>query len=145
MRVLLTGASGQLGAYLLRELTERGQDVVAWSGSHSGQLEGVRLRPVDLADPDRVVAAFRESRPSLVIHCAAMAGVADCYRDPQRARQVNTGGTAVLTELAVRSGARLVLVSTDLVFDGECGCYRETDPPRPLDRKSTRLNSSHRL
>src|SRR5436305_6422990 len=58
--------------------------------------------------------------------------MAECHRDPARARRVNVGGTATLAELAAKAGARLVLVSTDLVFDGEHAPYREADPPRPL-------------
>ena len=49
MRLLLTGASGQLGGYLLREIVNVGFPVVAWSGSRTGQLFGVELQPVDLA------------------------------------------------------------------------------------------------
>jgi dTDP-4-dehydrorhamnose reductase len=90
------------------------------------------LWPVDLANPDRVAAAFREARPEIILHAAALAKVADCYRDPGRARQVNTRGTELLAELAAAAGARLVLTSTDLVFDGEHAPHREEDPPAPL-------------
>src|SRR5436305_4941697 len=58
--------------------------------------------------------------------------MAECHRDPARARRVNVGGTATLAELAAKARARLVLVSTDLVFDGEHAPYREPDPPAPL-------------
>jgi dTDP-4-dehydrorhamnose reductase len=132
MRILLTGASGQLGAYLLRELTAAGAEVTAWSGSHRGGLFGVALRPVDLADSAAVAGAFEQARPVAVIHAAAVASIAECHRDPERARRVNVGGTAILAELAAAAGARLVLVSTDLVFDGEHAPYREADPPAPL-------------
>jgi dTDP-4-dehydrorhamnose reductase len=132
MRVLVTGASGQLGGYVLRELIGRGSEVVAWSGSRSGQVGSVPLRPVDLANGDRVAAAFREARPTVVLHAAAVASVADCFRDQPRAWQVNARGTALLAELAAHAGARLVFVSTDLVFDGERGRYTESDAPAPL-------------
>src|SRR5262245_2099978 len=131
-RILLTGASGQLGGYLLRELAGLGVPVSAWSGSRPGRLLGLDLRPVDLADPDAVAAAFREARPDLVLHAAALSRAADCFRDPGRAERVNAGGTAVLAELAGRAGARLVFVSTDLAFDGERGWYREDDDPAPV-------------
>ena len=52
MRLLVTGASGQLGGYLLRTLAKQATPVVAWSGSRSGRLFDVALRPVDLADVD---------------------------------------------------------------------------------------------
>jgi dTDP-4-dehydrorhamnose reductase len=87
---------------------------------------------VDLADTDQVVSAFRQSRPAAVLHVAARANVADCERDPETAYGVNTAGSALLAELADAAGARLLLVSTDLVFDGERGGYWEADPPRPL-------------
>jgi dTDP-4-dehydrorhamnose reductase len=68
----------------------------------------------------------------VILHAAAIARIDAGFQDPERAAQVNTRGTALLAELAERTGARLVLVSTDLVFDGERGNYREGDPPNPL-------------
>jgi dTDP-4-dehydrorhamnose reductase len=132
MRLLVTGASGQLGGYLLRELRDAGAAVTAWSGSRRGELFGVPLYPVDLADADAVAAAFREARPDAVIHAGAWARVADCHRDPGRASRVNTAGSRTLAELAAGAGARLLFVSTDMVFDGERAPYREGDPPTPL-------------
>jgi dTDP-4-dehydrorhamnose reductase len=132
VRLLLTGASGQLGAYLLRELSAPGADVAAWSGTRRGELFGTPLQPVDMADAAAVAAAFRQARPGAVIHAAAVASIAECHRDPDHARRVNVGGTATLAELAAAVGARLMLVSTDLVFDGEHAPYREADPAAPL-------------
>ncbi len=132
MRWLVTGASGLLGSYLLRHLREQGEELAAWSGSQPGESYGIPLRPVDLTDPDAATRAFDAARPECVIHAAALARVDACHRDPRLAERVNTRGSALLAELARRTGARLVLVSTDLVFDGARGHYREDDPPRPL-------------
>ena len=132
MRILLTGASGQLGGYLLREIAKDGAPVVAWSRSRSGPLFGVELQPVDLTATDKVAEAFRRAAPTTVIHAGAMTGVGECRRDPERAHRVNTHGTAFLADLAEQAGARFLFVSTDLVFDGEKGCYREEDKPAPL-------------
>ena len=131
-RILVTGASGQLGAYLLQELRRRGADAVAWSGSRSGSLLNFPLRPVDIGDRDALVQAYREAHPAIVIHAAAISRIDDCYREPTMARRVNVEGTAVLAELCQQAGSRLVYVSTDLVFDGERGGYRESDRPSPL-------------
>lgn len=131
MRLLLTGASGQLGAYLLRSLSSRGWPIVAWSGSVSGSRFGVPCRPVDLADADAVSTAFREARPEGVLHAGAMASVGACVANPQRAEQINTRGSALLAELAERDKIRLIHISTDLVFDGERGNYREEDAVAP--------------
>ncbi|HEY7152815.1 MAG TPA: SDR family oxidoreductase [Gemmataceae bacterium] len=132
MRLLLTGASGQLGGYLLRECRAWGGDVVAWSGHRRGELFGYPLRPVDLADTDAVATAFSEARPDVVVHGGALATVSACQREPARAEQINAHGSAVLAELAQRAKVRLLHISTDMVFDGERGGYREDDEVRPL-------------
>lgn len=130
-RLLLTGASGLLGGYLLEQVRGR-PGVVAWSGSTAAVRAGVALQPIDLTDLSAVERSFRDAAPAAVIHAAAMAGVADCARDPRRARRVNTEATATLARLCAAAGARLLLVSTDLVFDGEHAPYAEDAVPRPL-------------
>jgi dTDP-4-dehydrorhamnose reductase len=117
---LVTGAGGVLGGYLLGQLG--GRDVVAWRGS----------RDVDLADRDATRGALLRVRPSVVIHAAAMARVGDCHRDPDRADRVNHHATAELAEACAGIGARLVHVSTDMVFGGDAAPYREADAPAPL-------------
>lgn len=132
MRFLITGGSGQLGGYLLRELADRDESVIAWSCSRTGQLFGFPLRPVNLTQPELIEKAFREARPDIVIHTAAITRIVDAYSDPAHARMVNVEGTAALAGIAKQFGARFVHVSTDLVFNGEKGSYREDDPPTPL-------------
>ena len=131
-RVLVTGASGQLGSYLLRELRQRGLSAVAWSMRPNVELSGYRCQSVDLRKVDEVVTAFRAAKPDVVIHAGAMSGVGDCFRDPTHARQTNTTATRLLAEMTDRQPARFVFVSTDLVFKGEKSWYRETDCPAPL-------------
>ncbi|HMF12355.1 MAG TPA: SDR family oxidoreductase [Gemmataceae bacterium] len=142
MRVLVTGATGLLGGYLLREAKARGLDTVAW-GQATGYLD---YHSCDLAEPRMVSAAFRAAEPDLVIHAGALASVEACRRDPVRARRVNTDGTALLAEKATMAGARMVHVSTDLVFDGEKGNYRETDVTGPLSLYGrTKVDADHVL
>jgi dTDP-4-dehydrorhamnose reductase len=106
--------------------------VIAWSGSRTGTLLGVPLHPVDLTDRDTLSDAFRAARPDVVVHTAALTTIAGCFRSPLAARAVNVEGSAALAELAAAAKARLLLLSTDLVFDGERGWYREQDAPSPL-------------
>jgi dTDP-4-dehydrorhamnose reductase len=131
-RVLLTGATGQLGSYLLRELRQRDLTVESWSSREGANVLGLSCRHVDLRDVDRVSEAFREFKPDIVIHAAAVSSAAACLEDPTRARQVNSTATRVLAELAQKQHARLVFTSTDLVFDGRQGNYRETDAATPI-------------
>jgi len=87
---------------------------------------------MDLADPDSIRRAFDAARPAAVVHGGAIASPDACERDPDMARRVNAEGTKTLADLCGRSGARLIVISTDLVFDGEKGRYDEDDAPNPL-------------
>src|SRR5262249_22452752 len=106
--------------------------VIAWSGATAGRQSGIGLTPIDLADTDSLERAFLSARPTAVIHAAALASVADCFRDPPRAARINTAATEHLARLSAAAGIRLVLVSTDLVFDGEHAPYTENAAPSPL-------------
>jgi dTDP-4-dehydrorhamnose reductase len=131
MRLLITGASGLLGAYLLRELVNH-DGIVARGGPQGGERFGIPLRPIDLTDADAVAEAFRTDRPDVVLHAGALALVADCCRDPKKAWNINVAGTTMLARLSAEAGARLVFVSTDLVFDGDGAPYQEKDSPSPV-------------
>lgn len=132
MRLLVTGAGGLLGGYLLRERQRQGGPLLAWSGSRGGDSFGFPMRPVDLTDRAAIADAFRHDRPAVVLHAAAVARVADCHRDPERAARVNAEAAATLADLAATAKARLVFVSTDLIFDGESAPYGEDAAPNPL-------------
>ena len=131
--VLVTGASGQLGAYLLRELQRRGTPLVAWGGPKAtGEIGGIAVQSVDLGNPGETAGSFHAAQPEAVTHAAANARIDLCHSDPLQAERVNVAGTRTLVELCRQSRTRLVYVSTDLVFDGQRGGYREVDPPAPL-------------
>jgi dTDP-4-dehydrorhamnose reductase len=132
MRLLITGASGQLGGYVLRELKGSPREVTAWGHARHGDLFGFPLRPVDLADRDGVATAFRAANPTAVLHLGAMSTVAGCHANPAGAQRVNVDATVQLAELAGAAQARLLFVSTDLVFDGTKAPYAERDAAHPL-------------
>jgi dTDP-4-dehydrorhamnose reductase len=125
--LLLTGATGFLGRRLAPGLSV-GWHVVGASRSAAGP-DAVRL---DLEDFDAIRRVFDSVRPAAVVHAGAIAGPDACELEPALARRVNAGATRVLAGLCGRGGAKFVLISTDLVFDGEKGRYREDDEPRPL-------------
>ncbi|MGQ0743983.1 MAG: dTDP-4-dehydrorhamnose reductase [Acidimicrobiales bacterium] len=106
-RVMVTGASGQVGTELVSVLAAAGHRVI--EAPHS------RL---DVSNRDAVGAAVEESRPETVVHAAAWTDVDGCQTDPDRAWRVNAVGTRNVAEASRRVGARVVYVSSDYVFDG---------------------------
>jgi dTDP-4-dehydrorhamnose reductase len=121
MRILITGANGQLGSALQRALT--GEDLV--------------LR--DLPDFDLTIPAcedqIRDAGPAVIVHVGAYTNVDGAEREPERAAAVNVHGTTYVARAAAALHARLVYLSTDYVFDGtKTSPYREEDSPRPLNQ-----------
>src|SRR5438552_8689905 len=120
MRILVTGAKGQLGQELQRVL--RGMDVISAN------------RPdYELTDP-MVGEKIATQRPDLVIHAAGYTDVDGCERNPETAFTVNAQGTRRVATGAATADARLIYISTDYVFDGKkMEPYTERDPVNPLN------------
>lgn len=121
MRLLITGAGGQLGIDLVRCCEEAGDEVVA-----------TKHDELDISQRDAVHAAVSTLQPDIVINCAAWTAVDACEGDPDRAMAHNGLAVRWLAESCDRSGAHLVQVSTDYVFDGSLDRpYNEWDAPAP--------------
>jgi len=132
MRVLLTGASGQLGAYLIDPIRAAGHDLIAWSGGAPGHRGDVALTAVDLADAAATGRALDAADPGVILHAAAISTAEGVRRDPDRAHAVNVQATARLAGWCTRRGRRLLFTSTDMVFDGSKSWWREDDPADSL-------------
>jgi dTDP-4-dehydrorhamnose reductase len=122
VRIVLAGAGGGLGRAFI------------------GALEGSQheLRPfthaeLDIGDPGAVANAVAPLRPEVIVNAAAFTGVDACETDVERAMRDNAQGPEFLAMAALETGAVLVHVSTDYVFDGEKGSpYDERDAPNPI-------------
>jgi dTDP-4-dehydrorhamnose reductase len=132
MLILLTGASGQLGAYLIDRLVGHGHDVIAWSGTDRGDRRGVPFTPIDLADGEATEKALDRAEPDAIIHAAALSSAEAVRLDPPRASTINVDATSRIADWCDRHGRRLVFTSTDLVFDGSRAWNREDDPAEPI-------------
>lgn len=133
MRILLTGASGLLGAAAARLAAERGHEVAGVVGRWRGTVPGVRTQvALDLATPAAIVALVRETRPQAVVNCAAVAEPAACDAAPDISQRVNVELPAALAAVTRELGARFVHVSTEQVFDGATPPYSINSPVSPL-------------
>lgn len=120
MRVVITGHKGQLGQALQQAF--KGHDIL-----------GIDLPEHDIANPSAMSNTFLDWQPDLVVHTAAMTDVDGCQQDPDLAFRVNTFGTHNIALASARTGAGLVHISTNEVFDGRLGRpYYEWDTPSPL-------------
>ncbi len=133
-RWLITGASGQLGSHVVRQLSldDSVGALLALAGQREVGTPGVTVQRVALAAHDELRACVREFRPTYVVHLGSLTAVGECFNRPLDAAEINIGATRALAEAAADAGARLVYSSTDMVFDGEHAPYREDDPPHPL-------------
>lgn len=140
MKVLVTGAGGQLG----RDL------VTAYDGH---EVVGLTHAELDVADEPAVWAAVRDHAPDLVVHAAAWTDVDGCERDPDRAHRVNALGSWWVARACREADATMVLVSTDYVFDGTGGArdggeptpYTEFDALAPLNAYGRSKAAAERL
>jgi dTDP-4-dehydrorhamnose reductase len=121
MRIFITGIKGQLGRTLAATLTDH-------------ELSGVDLPECDISDRSSIEAAIAQAAPHAVIHCAAMTDVDGCARDPQTAYRINGLGTQNVALACQASGATMLYISTNEVFDGTTDQpYREFDTPNPIN------------
>ncbi len=130
-RYLITGASGLLGLNLALKLAETH---TVTGVIHQPELEGTPFEVLvtDLSLPGEAEWVLEHSLPEVIIHCAAMAIVDECEKDPARAMSVNADLPGRLARMAAEMSAKFVHISTDAVFDGVRGDYSEEDAPNPL-------------
>lgn len=127
MTTLIIGASGCLGGILYEDFKKLGPITGTYCGHPAGDL--VHL---DATDPMEVRRVITESRPNLVIHCGAFTHVDGCEEKPELSARINVEGTRNVVEAIRSTGVKYVFFSSDYVFDGKAGPYREEDEPNPI-------------
>jgi len=121
MKVLVTGAGGQLGS-----------DVVTLFQQHAYEVLPCDRESLDITDVDACLRRVQEFNPDVIIHCAAYTAVDQAETDIDQAYQVNAVGTRNLVVAAEKVGAKFCYISTDYVFDGQSmAAYHEYDNTNP--------------
>ena len=119
MRLLVTGAKGQLGTDVLKELAARGIE-----------HKGVDIEDFDITDREATAACLKTYMPSCVVHCAAYTAVDAAEDNAGLCMRINGDGTENIARACSEIDAEMIYISTDYVFSGEGGAPYETDAPK---------------
>jgi len=137
MKVLLTGANGLLGRHLVKKLAEKGYEVIATAKGESkiNSISNgkVKFFSLDITDGAAVNKLMDEVRPDVLLHTAAMTQVDECELNKIDCWNTNVTATRFLIDSAKETKSRIIFISTDFVFDGLHGPYKEEDEPNPVN------------
>ncbi|UCE95402.1 MAG: dTDP-4-dehydrorhamnose reductase [Candidatus Bathyarchaeota archaeon] len=128
-KILITGTSGLLGNKITLEAKRR-HIVYPTHATHPSSSRSLKM---DITNENEVKQVFYKIKPEVVIHTAAETNVDKCSKDKKHAFAVNSEGTKNLAKVCNQIDARIVYISTDYVFDGEKGLYKEEDNTNPLN------------
>lgn len=134
-RVLITGANGLVGQDLVRLMSQYPEyDVLATGRDAAPRFKGrsCGYAPLDITKTDDVARIFQDFTPTVVVNCAAMTQVDDCEEQRDACWEINAHAVEDLARQCQLTGAHLIHVSTDFIFDGKDGPYREEARPNPL-------------
>ncbi len=137
MKILVTGANGFLGHYLVAALLKKKYSVIA-TGKGECRLpfaghDGFEYATMDFTDPFSVHDVFDKYKPEIVVHAGAMSKPDECELQQWQAYLTNVEGTVNMMHNAEEQKSFFVFVSTDFIFDGEKGMYKEEDEAIPVN------------
>jgi dTDP-4-dehydrorhamnose reductase len=135
MKILITGSNGLLGQKLLHNLRQDfSVELIATSkGENRVSIkEGYTYFDLDITNNDAVAKFISIEKPQVVINTAAMTNVDLCEDENKDCDALNVEAVRYLADACVKVDAHLIQISTDFIFDGENGPYKEKDKPNPL-------------
>lgn len=135
MKILITGSNGLLGQKLLCKLKEDNRiELTATSLGENrvSDISGYNYISLDVTIKEEVEKILKSIKPDVIINTAAMTNVDLCEDRKESCDQVNVHAVSYLADICLEIDAHLIQISTDFIFDGEDGPYREDDRPNPL-------------
>ncbi len=135
MKILLTGASGLLGHAYAQAAVRRGHSVTALYNQNRPIADGLTTTiQLDASQPEELTNIAIQLWPDVIVNCAAISNPTTVEADAKHAEKINVALPRLLAQLSTHLGARLLHVSTDMVFDGHSEQpYRSTDMPAPTN------------
>lgn len=134
MKVLITGSNGLLGQKLVKQCLNNSIEFLATSKgeNRNSKCPAEKYVPMDITSVFEVENVIKNYGPTYVIHTAALTNVDQCETDPELCQSINVDAVKILFDICVKRGIHFQLLSTDFVFDGADGRYKETDRVNPL-------------
>jgi dTDP-4-dehydrorhamnose reductase len=134
MIILITGSNGLLGQKIVRQLKKRKIEFIATSKgeNRNPDCDDSHYVSMDICSEDEIANVFKTYHPTHIIHTAAITNVDACELNPVACFETNIAATEKLFNQTKKIGAHFQLLSTDFIFDGEKGNYKEEDEPNPL-------------
>jgi len=129
LKFLVTGSAGLVGQQVVKDLSKSNQVFSCYNESKPEYGDSVKM---DLKNYEMVSSVLTEIKPDVVIHLGAMTGVDLCEKEKTSASEINTKATEIIAKECSKLNSFLVYVSTDYVFDGNLGMYKEDDVTNPL-------------
>lgn len=148
MKILITGSNGLLGQKIVKRCVKHNIPFIATSkgANRNPECPNDHYISLDLLQTDEVHQLVLDQKPTAIIHTAALTNVDYCELNPEECNQVNVISTKVLYEAAKSVQAHFELLSTDFVFDGENGPYKEEDTVNPLSvYAQSKVDAEHLL
>lgn len=134
-KILITGSNGLLGQKLVKKLYDnKNFDLLATSqgANRIDSFDGFNYQTMDITSKDEVNNIVNQFKPDIIINTAAMTNVDACEDAKEKCWDINVKAVENLLEASTKNNVHLIHLSTDFVFDGENGPYKETDKPNPL-------------
>ena len=126
MKVLVTGSAGFLGTKVMNLLKDDFELIGTDKDGRKGSLR------MDIIDVNEVNSVIKKAKPDVVLHLASITDVDRCEVEKAFAKKINVDGTRNIIKACKGVNAKIIYVSTDFVFDGKKGDYKEDDKPNPL-------------
>ncbi|WP_422007364.1 SDR family oxidoreductase [Roseivirga pacifica] len=136
MKILITGSNGLLGQKLVQLILAKGEDELIATARGANRLpipeEKYTYQSLDITNRADVLATIERFKPDAVVHTAAMTNVDQCETEQEACWKLNVDAVEYLIEACENTGAYLLHLSTDFIFDGEDGPYDEEGKPNPI-------------